>query len=150
MARWGLIAAGIVVFLAVASQVLVPSLGERQVEDRLTAGGGTAEVTLGAVPAVRLLFGDGERLEVTAGGLDLELDRENAVFERLDGFSIVDVSITDSTAGPFELSSFELSRDGAGPYQLVASGRTSASGLAEAGLDSVELPGESVLDVIVE
>ena len=35
-------------------------------EDRLTAGGGSADVTLGSFPAVRLLFSDGERFEVDA------------------------------------------------------------------------------------
>lgn len=149
MPRWGMIAAGIAVFAIVASQVLVPSLGARKVEDRLTVGGGTAEVTLGAVPAIRLLFGDGERLEVSARDLDLELDPDGAAFDRLDGFSIVDVSIAGSTAGPFELESFELRRDGDAPYRLVASGSVTPAGLAEAGLESVEVPGESVLDLIL-
>ena len=58
---------------------------------------------LGAFPAVRLLFSDGERFEVDARDLDLDLDEEAEVFDRLDGFSIVDVSIEDSVAGPFEL-----------------------------------------------
>lgn len=150
MSRWGFIAAGILVFVIVASQVLVPSLGERRVEDRLTAGGGTAEVTLGAVPAIRLLFGDGERLKISARDLDLELDQDGAVFDRLDGFSIVEISIVDSTAGPFELESFELRRDGEGPYRLVSSGSTTPAGITETGLESVELPGESVFDVILD
>lgn len=145
-----MIAAGTGVFLLVASQVLVPSLGARQVEDRLTAGGGAAEVTLGAVPAIRLLFGDGERLEVSARDLNLELDPDGAVFDRLDGFSIVEISIADSTAGPFELDSFELHRDGEGPYRLVASANATAAGIAETGLDGVDLPGESVVDMILD
>ncbi len=87
MYRWGLVAGGLLVFLAVASQILVPSLGERKIEERLTEGGGSAEVTLGAFPAARLLFSDGERFEVSARDLDLELDRREQVFERLDGFS---------------------------------------------------------------
>ncbi len=112
MARWTLIAAGLVTFALVASQLLLPSLGAQRVEDRLTQGGGSAEVTLGAVPAVRLLFSDGERLEVTARDLDLELDEREAVFDRLDGFTIVDISVTSSSAGPFELTRFLLQRDG--------------------------------------
>jgi hypothetical protein len=143
-----MIVAGVVVFVLVASQVLIPSLGERRVEDRLTEGGGSAEVKLGAFPAVRLLLSDGERFEVDARDLDLDLDEEAQVFDRLDGFSIVDVSIEDSVAGPFELESFRLTRDGEGPYRVVADGATTAGGLAEAGLKAVELPGESLADVI--
>ena len=143
-----MIVAGVVVFVLVASQVLIPSLGERRVEDRLTEGGGSAEVTLGAFPAARLLFSDGERFEVDARDLDLDLDEEVEVFDRLDGFSIVDVSIEDSVAGPFELESVRLTRDGEGPYRVVANGATTAGGLAEAGLEAVELPGESLADLI--
>jgi hypothetical protein len=150
MQRWGIVVAGSVVFVLVLSQVLVPSLGERRVEERLTEGGGQAEVTLGAFPAARLLFSDGERFEVSARDLDLDLDEDARVFERLDGFAVVRVSIESSVAGPFELERFELSRDGEGPYRLVATGATSAGALAEAGLQSVELPGESLADVILE
>ncbi len=149
MARWALIVAGVVVFVLVASQILLPPLGEHRVEDRLTEGGGSAEVTLGSVPALRLLFGDGERLEVSGRDLALDLGGDRDVFERLDGFSIVEISIVDSSAGPFSLDSFELSRDGAGSYHLVSSGSTTAAGLADAGLESVQLPAESMLDAII-
>jgi hypothetical protein len=149
MPRWVMIAAGVVVFLGVASQILIPAFGERAIEDRLTEGGGTAEAKLGAFPAVRLLFGDGERLEAEGSELELALDPESAVFERLDGFSIVDISILDSRAGPLAIESFELQRDGGSTYQLAFSGSASAAGLARAGLDTVDLPGESVIDVVL-
>ena len=145
-----LIVTGIVVFALVASQLLLPSLGAQRVEDRLTEGGGSAEVTLGAVPALRLLFSDGERLEVAAQDLNLELDEREAVFDRLDGFTVVDISVSDSAAGPFELTSFELQRDGGGPYSLLASGETTASELTAFGFDQVELPGESFLDLLLD
>lgn len=149
MPRWGILVAGVAIFVVVASQILVPSLGERRVEDRLTERGGSAEVTLGAFPAARLLFSDGERFEVEARDLDLALDQEARVFDRLDGFSLVEVSIEDSVAGPFELDSFRLSREGEGPYRLVSSGVTTVSGLVDAGFDTVELPGESLADLIL-
>jgi hypothetical protein len=150
MRRWGIVAAAVVVFVAVASQLLLPTLGERRVEDRLTEGGGSADVTLGAFPAVRLLFDDGERLEVSADGLDLDLDPETEVFDRLDGFSIVDVSIERSRAGPFELEKFELTRDGSGPYRLTSTGTTSAAALTEYGFERFELPGESIAGLILD
>ena len=149
MPRWGILVAGVAIFVVVASQILVPSLGERRVEDRLTERGGSAEVTLGAFPAARLLFSDGERFEVEARDLDLALDQEARVFDRLDGFSLVEVSIEDSVAGPFELDSFRLSREDEGPYRLVSSGVTTVSGLVDAGFDTVELPGESLADLIL-
>jgi hypothetical protein len=150
MSRWGIAVAGVVVFALVASQVLIPPLGESRIEDRLEAGGGTAEVTLGAVPALRLLFGDGERLEVRGHDLDLPLDRDLRVFDRLDGFGIVDVAIVSSRAGPFELSSFSLTREGSGLYHLVTSGHTTAAELVDYGIDGAGLPGTGILDELSE
>ncbi len=139
--RWGLTAAAVVVFLLVTSQILIPSIGERKVENRLTEGGGTADVTLGALPAARLLFGDGERFEVEARDLDLGLDRDERVFDRLDGFSIVDVSISNSTAGPFEVTEFDLSRNGEGPYTLTTDATTTPTALVDFGVEGLDLPG---------
>ena len=150
MHRWGLVAGGLLVFLLVASQILVPSLGEREIEERLTEGGGSAEVTLGAFPAARLLFSDGERFEVSARDLELDLDRREQVFERLDGFSVVDVSIADSIAGPFELASFALRRDGEGAYRLTASGETSPSSLVDYGVEDLDLPGGGLAGLALE
>lgn len=136
------------VFVLVASQLLVPSFGERKVEDRLTEGGGTADVTLGAVPAARLLLGNGERFQVTASDLDLDLRPGESVFDRLDGFSIVDVLITNSKAGPLNVDRFELTRDGQGPYHLALGGQTTPADLVDYGLDNVDLPGTSLIGTI--
>jgi hypothetical protein len=148
--KWGLTVAGIVVFLLVAGQILIPDIGERKVEARLTEGGGTADVTLGAVPAARLLFSDGERFEVTASDLDLDLDRDERVFDNLDGFDIVDVSIANSHTGPFELTSFELRRDGEGPYRLTATGTTTPDELVAYGVEGLSLPGGSIVDTALD
>jgi hypothetical protein len=148
MLRWARIAAGVLVFVLVASQLLVPSLGERKIEDRLTAGGGTADVTLGAVPAARLLLGDGERFQVSARDLELDLRPGESVFDRLDGFSIVDVLIEDSKAGPLRIDRFELTRDGSGPYHLALGGETSPADLVDYGLEGVELPGTTVIGTL--
>jgi hypothetical protein len=138
--RWGIVVAGTIVFLLVASQILLPKLGERQIEKRLTEHGGSADVTLGSVPAVRLLFGDGERFEVTARDIALDLDPNEQVLEQLDGFRTVDISLANSKAGPIELDSFALHRDGSGPYELTAAGDTSASDLIDYGVDGIDMP----------
>ncbi len=148
--KWGLIAAGVVLFLFVAAQILIPSLGERRIESRLTENGGSADVTLGAFPAGRLLFSDGERFEVTAHDLDLDLDRREQVFDHLDGFTIVDVSIADSKAGPFDLADFELQRDGEGPYTLTTTARTSPSALVDYGVEGLQLPGGDLASMALQ
>src|ERR1044071_3471332 len=116
MLRKARIAAGVVVFVLVVSQLLVPNFGERKIEDRLTAGGGTANVTLGAIPAARLLFGRGERFQVTASDPEPALHPGESRCGRWDGFSIADASITTCTARPLNTDRFQLTRDGPGPY----------------------------------
>jgi hypothetical protein len=150
MYRWGIVIAAVVIALLAATQVLVPSLAAREVENRLTEGGGGADVTLGAVPALRLLWSDGERFEVEAHDLALELDENIGVFDRLDGFGLVDVSITGFQAGPFDLDSFELKRDGEGPYSLVSSGQAQAADLVGFGASSLDLPGGPLASIALD
>jgi hypothetical protein len=150
LSRWGLLAAGVFVFLFVAGQILIPGIGERRIEERLTEGGGSADVTLGAFPAGRLLFSDGERFEVSAHDLDLDLARQDKVFDDLDGFTLVDVSISNSVAGPLHLSSFRLHRDGGGPYSLTATGTTSPDELVNYGVEGLDLPGGGLADMALD
>jgi hypothetical protein len=117
---------GVVAVLLVASQFALPPLAERQVEDRLEEGGGEARVELGAFPALRLLFDDGDSLEVQGRGLRLDVTRRQQVLERLDGFDAVDVELVDLTVGPFELDGFVMTRDeGEATYRTAFAGRAS-------------------------
>lgn len=147
--RWALIVAGIAVFALVASQFLLPGLIERDVEDRLTEGGGSAEVSVGSIPALRLLWSDGERFEVDARELDLDLDEDRDVFSSLDGFGTVEIAIDEFRAGPFELERFALTRDAPAPYSLSAVGDTSPGALAEAA-PSLGLPGGPLAGLALE
>jgi hypothetical protein len=129
--RIALIVSLAVVVVLVAAQVVLPPLAENRVEDRLTEGGGTAEVSIDAFPAARLLLGDGDGLEVTGNGLDLDLDQNPEVLKRLDGFDRVDMELADFRVGPFEVDDFVLSRDGSGPYTLLSSSTTTAVDLIQ-------------------
>ena len=117
-----LIALAVLLVLAVAGQLAIPPVAENRIEDRLTEGGGTADVSLTAFPAARLLFGDGKELSVSGSGLELDLQEQGTdVFDKLDGFDEVDVSLTQFRAGPFAVASFELTRPApSAPYHLVS------------------------------
>ncbi|HXF01169.1 MAG TPA: hypothetical protein VN458_12575 [Solirubrobacterales bacterium] len=144
-----LIALAVLVVLAVASQFVIPPVAENRVEDRLTSGGGSADVSLDAFPAVRLLFGDGDRVEVRGNGLDLNLERETNVFDNLDGFDEVDVSLADYRAGPFQIRTFELARDGSeATYHLVLAGSATPADIAAYGADRLGLVGGPLLGAI--
>jgi hypothetical protein len=139
--RWAIAAIATAVVVLVGSQLLIPPIAERQTEDRLTAGGGDASVSLSGFPALRLLFDDGSRFEARGSGLDLDLNQRVDVLDRLDGFSEVDVLIDDLVAGPLEVSSFQLTREGSDPYHLVSSGSASPAALVDLGADALGLPG---------
>jgi hypothetical protein len=142
---------GIVVVVLLAllgiSQLVIPPIVEHRIQDRLTAGGGSADVSVSAFPAARLLFGDGSRITVTGNGLDLTAQGQSGtVFSHLDGYDTVAVSLDHFRAGPFQLASFELTRPGpAAPYHLVTRGRTTPTDLASFGASRLGLPGGPLL-----
>jgi hypothetical protein len=126
MPRVVVVLLGLLAVLVVASQFVLPILAERQVEDRLEEGGGGASVEIEALPALRLLFDDGDRLEARGEGLALDVTREQRVLERLDGFDSVDVALSDFSVGPFELDAFVMTRgEGDDTYQTAFSGEAS-------------------------
>jgi hypothetical protein len=144
-----LIALAVLVVLAAVSQLVIPPLAENRIEDRLTDAGGSAEVSLEAFPAIRLLFGDGDRIEVRGSGLNLDLERETQIFDNLDGFDEVDVSLADYRAGPFQIRTFELTRDGPkATYHLVLEGNATAAGIAGYGAARLGLVGGPLLGAI--
>src|SRR5947208_16553278 len=111
MRRVLLIGVGIAILLLVLSQVLLPLFLEGRVEDRLTKDGGSAEVTLKALPALTLLADSGSEAKVRGHGLTLDVTGAgNKPLDDLDGFGKVDVDVTGSTAGPFHVSDLSLKR----------------------------------------
>jgi hypothetical protein len=131
---------------AIAAQLVVPGIGERQIEDRLTENGGSADVVLSATPAARLLLGDGDRIEVRGSDLALDLVTDDPqVFDRLDGFDEVEVDLVDFRAGPFVVGSFQLTREGQGPYSLRSTSATTAADLVDYGAGALGLAGGPLL-----
>lgn len=145
-----LIVGAAVALVLVVSQIALPGMGEGAIEERLTENGGTADVSLSAVPAARLLWGSGDRLSVNATGLQLDLTEERRVFDNLDRFGEVEIVLAETTAGPMKLDSFVLTRDGDEPYALRANGSASVSDLARFGIDRVGLPGAGVVGTILD
>jgi len=149
--RIGIVASLLVALLAV-SQLVIPPIMESRISDRLTAGGGTAHVSVSALPAMTLLWGTGGRIEVTGSDLNLTSESESGnVFSELDGYDNVDVNIEHFHAGPFQLGSFQLTREGPdADYHLVTSGRTTPTDLASYGADKLGLPGGPILSYLGE
>jgi hypothetical protein len=118
--------------LLIAAQFALPPLVESQVEGRLTAQGGRADVELSAFPSLRLLFDEGDSARVRASGVELPLvPPSEPVLKQLDGFGEVDVEVTDSRAGPLQLSEVTLKRGSDDePYRATVKGSVTARDVA--------------------
>jgi hypothetical protein len=126
-----------VVALFVASQLFLPGYLAHRIEDRLTADGGSASVTLEALPALRLLAHDGDRLSIEGHDLvfDVRLsDLGSRSLRELDGFDEVELRLIDLRAEPFQVRGFVLTRpEDATSYHLQMSATTSARALVSYG-----------------
>jgi hypothetical protein len=131
MRRLLYVAAAVVVLL-VASQLLVPAYLEHRAEKRLTEKGGHADVSIDALPAIRLLFNDGSKIRVRGDGLHVDLLKQSGpVFDELDRFQAADVRLTRMSAGPFAVRQVTLARSNADdPYSLVISASVTGRALS--------------------
>ena len=119
------------VVLLLALQLALPRYAEHKLAERLTAHGGQADVNLGAFPAVRLLFGSGDKLDIAASGLSVDLDpQQRDAFKQLDGFSDVNVDVRDSRAGPIRVGRFVVQRTGPHAYVVLVKGNGTAGDVA--------------------
>jgi hypothetical protein len=143
------VSVALAVIVVVIAQFALPPISESDAEDRLTENGGTAEVSIDVFPAVRLLLGDGDRIEVRGEGLDLDVSEDRRVFDRLDGFGEVDVQLDRFRAGPFDVAGFDLQRDGDEPYRLVSRSTTSGGALVQYGSALTGLPGGALLRALL-
>ena len=128
MRRIVVVLLGALAVAIVASQLFLPGIAERRAEDRLERHGGSAQVSMSALPAARLLFHDGDSLTVKGSGLRLDTQEQGKTLDRMDGFDKVSVQLDRLRAGPLHVSSFSLERgDGERDYRTRMRGTTSAA-----------------------
>ncbi len=130
-----LIAALTLLIIAVVAQVVVPRIGERQIERRLAENGGDAFVVIEALPALRLLRRSGDRLMVRGRGLEIGMsgDGQSGGLSALDGFGEVDIVLREFVTGPFAVNDFALTRSGGSGYLMRSRATTSGTALAAFG-----------------
>ena len=153
---------------AAAVQLVLPRIAERRIAVRLAESGGSAQVLIRAVPALRLLRNGGQRITVRGRGLTIGLapgrgeaataagpaepgrrGRSGPGLSALDGFDEVDIELVDLLTGPFEVAAFVLERSGAGSYAMAVRGHTTAAELAGLGLEYLpQIPGTGLLSTV--
>lgn len=132
MAILALVAAGFFLVL-IAIQFALPPIVEHRVEQGLTKHGGHARVHLSALPAPRLLFKEGDSLQVRATGIVTPAagGDGNGGLSDLDGFDKVDIQVIGLHAGPLTISRLSLTRHGAAdPYTATVQATVTGAALA--------------------
>jgi hypothetical protein len=128
---WIRLGIALTVLVVVLQQLVIPSYLEHRIANRLTDHGGSAQIDLGAVPAARLLFGDGHSIEIRADRLSVDLRAgQRDVFRRLADFDEVDVQVTSSRAGPFIVTLFRMQRVAPDRYAVAIAAEASAGDVA--------------------
>jgi hypothetical protein len=126
MPRLAVILVGLALLLLGGSQFLLPPLLEGRASDRLERHGGDAKVSLKALPATRLLFHDGDELDVKGHDLRLDLGGREETLDDLDGFDEVRIRLENVEAEPMRLRRFALARpEGERDYRVRMAGSTS-------------------------
>ena len=106
-------AVGVVVVLLVAAQLILPSLAERSVADDLERFGPRPDVEVSAFPAVKLLFGKADRVEI-----DMRLARMPGSaplaeqLERTADADELDARVRELRVGPLRVRDARLTKDG--------------------------------------
>ena len=145
------IALVLVAAAAAGAQLAIPRIAQARVRERLTAGGGEAEVAIRALPATRLLRNEGQRIVVRGRGLVIGLASAETGpgapaassppgLAALDGFTDVDIELVDFRTGPFAVAAFVLARSGPESYAMATRAKTTAAELAGFGLDRIGSP----------
>jgi hypothetical protein len=137
--RWVILGAVLTGLAFGITQGVIPGQAEKKIRDRLTRNGGTADVTVRAIPAIRLLFDDGDELDVRAQGIAIPArDLRGGSFKQLDGFDEMNFEMVRSEVGPFTADRVSLTRgEGEPNYDFTFRGNTSAGQLANFALGSL-------------
>ncbi|MBI2242912.1 MAG: hypothetical protein HYU55_02815 [Nocardioides sp.] len=107
-------AAATVAVAALASQLVIPSVAEGRLRDRLATVGAVSSVDVSATPAVKMLFGSVDRaaVEMHDASLDGASDLDPDMIAKLDGVQEVDAEIGRLSAGPIDVDEVRLVKDG--------------------------------------
>jgi hypothetical protein len=111
-------------------QFVAPRITEGAIESRLTKHGGTAHAHVRAFPWPRLLFTDGDSLDIDARGVRLDVGGGNIdALGPLDGFGAVDIRLTSSTAGPVHVKQMTLRKQHGSVYRFAVTGSVTPAAL---------------------
>ena len=113
--RAGRIAAGLagaIVLVLVLAQIFLPGIAANRVRSRVERYGSVKSVTVKAWPAVELLWGKAETVEVRAGSLALSKAQIAKLLGEAHGAGSVNASAESVKVGPLQLYDASLQKHG--------------------------------------
>jgi len=127
--RIAAIAAAVVLALLVLAQLVLPHIAASRISSRVGRYGHVEHVSVSAWPAVKLLWGDADSVDVRAGSLALSPSQAAALLWEGRGADHIDVSAEAVRVGSLALTSAVLRKRGA---QLSAHARASRAAVRAA------------------
>ncbi len=99
--------------VAVATELTLPSVAEDRLRDQLAAVGSVTSVDVSASPGLQLLFGSADRADVAMSSATVDpADLDTRLLTRADGVGVLDARINRLHAGPLEVRSVRLTKQG--------------------------------------
>ena len=137
--RWVILGAVVAGLAFGITQAVIPGQAEKKVRDRLTRNGGTADVNIRAIPAIRLLFDDGDELDVQAHGIAIPATRPaRRLLQAARRVRRDEIRDGPLRVGPFTADRVSLTRgEGEETYDFTFRGSTSAGQLANFALGTL-------------
>jgi hypothetical protein len=123
------VGAGVVVLLLVLSQLFLPGIAGDRISSRLSRYGHVRSVEVTAWPAVKLLWGEADKVRVRAEDLNLALPQTGHVLGEARGADDIDMSAARVRVGPLVLSDASFQKRGS---QLSAQALASEAAVAAA------------------
>jgi hypothetical protein len=117
------------VLLLGLAQLLLPGIAASRLRDRLARDGTVASVSVSAVPAVKLLWGQADHLGVSFSSLHVTTRRTGELLAQAHGVTNIDLKASTLVNGPLTLSDVTVRKRG---DQLSAAATLSRAALAQA------------------
>jgi hypothetical protein len=114
--RAGRIAAGLagaIVLVLVLAQVFLPGIAANRISSRVGRYGSVESVTVKAWPAVELLWGHADSVEVRARNLELSPAQTGKLLREARGVNKIELTATNAQEGPLRLTGVSFHKQGA-------------------------------------
>lgn len=112
MRRIALITAGVVILLAIVSQLVLPGIAARQLRDRLARSGRVLSVEVSAFPAIQLLWHHADRVEVRMASYSSTPAELDSLLAQTSDAGTLDASVGQLQTGLLSLRDASLHKRG--------------------------------------